>query len=213
MEIDEAIENEEIDERTKMIEIEGTEEKIETEIAVIGETAEKETPGGIEEKIEAGKTIDIEITEEIVEKEVSIENDKKIKMIAPRRRLNKNQRKSKDGWIHFLIGQKIKVSNFFFCVVSIFRETKTIFLKLKLTFLDKAMPKPREFDPMTGEERPREDDESNDKVTLPSFEVSGKLAADTNTFKGVVIKYNQPDEAAVPKLKWRLYPMKVSFCF
>jgi smad nuclear-interacting protein 1 len=44
---------------------------------------------------------------------------------------------------------------------------------------------------------------------MPSFEPSGKLAADTNTFKGVVIKYNEPPEAAKPRLRWRLYPMKV----
>lgn len=45
-------------------------------------------------------------------------------------------------------------------------------------------------------------------MSKPSFEPSGKLAADTNTFKGVVIKYNEPSEAAKPRLKWRLYPMK-----
>uniref|UniRef100_A0A914C3X9 FHA domain-containing protein n=1 Tax=Acrobeloides nanus TaxID=290746 RepID=A0A914C3X9_9BILA len=42
----------------------------------------------------------------------------------------------------------------------------------------------------------------------PSFEPSGKLAADTNTFKGVVIKYNEPPDAKLPKLRWRLYPFK-----
>jgi hypothetical protein len=42
----------------------------------------------------------------------------------------------------------------------------------------------------------------------PNFAVSGKLAADTNTYKGVVIKYSEPPEARKPKVKWRLYPFK-----
>ncbi|CAD5211920.1 unnamed protein product [Bursaphelenchus xylophilus] len=70
----------------------------------------------------------------------------------------------------------------------------------------KPAPKAREFDPLTGEERRPE--QNNEPVVLPSFEVSGKLTADTNTFKGVVIKYNEPPEAALPKLRWMLYCMK-----
>ncbi|XP_071113596.1 smad nuclear interacting protein 1-like [Haliotis cracherodii] len=42
----------------------------------------------------------------------------------------------------------------------------------------------------------------------PNFEVSGKLAEDTNTYRGVVIKYNEPPEARKPRRKWRLYPFK-----
>jgi len=42
----------------------------------------------------------------------------------------------------------------------------------------------------------------------PNFGLSGKLAADTNTFNGVVIKYNEPPEARKPKVRWRLYPFK-----
>jgi len=42
----------------------------------------------------------------------------------------------------------------------------------------------------------------------PNFEVTGKLAEDTNKFKGVVIKYNEPPEACKPKIRWRLYPFK-----
>jgi len=38
--------------------------------------------------------------------------------------------------------------------------------------------------------------------------LSGKLAEDTNTFRGVVIKYNEPPEARKPKVKWRLYQFK-----
>lgn len=47
----------------------------------------------------------------------------------------------------------------------------------------------------------------------PSFEPSGKLAEDTNTFKGVLIKYNEPPEAKLPKIRWRLYPFKVILKF
>lgn len=42
----------------------------------------------------------------------------------------------------------------------------------------------------------------------PNFETSGKLTEDTNTFKGVVIKYNEPPEARKPKRRWRLYIFK-----
>ncbi|KAG5858010.1 hypothetical protein ANANG_G00025560 [Anguilla anguilla] len=36
----------------------------------------------------------------------------------------------------------------------------------------------------------------------------GALVEDTNTFRGVVIKYNEPPEARIPKRRWRLYPFK-----
>lgn len=42
----------------------------------------------------------------------------------------------------------------------------------------------------------------------PNLGLSGLLTADTNTYKGVVIKYSEPPEARVPKRKWRLYPFK-----
>uniref|UniRef100_G1PAL4 FHA domain-containing protein n=1 Tax=Myotis lucifugus TaxID=59463 RepID=G1PAL4_MYOLU len=42
----------------------------------------------------------------------------------------------------------------------------------------------------------------------PSFELSGALLEDTNTFRGVVIKYSEPPEARLPKKRWRLYPFK-----
>ncbi|VDL72741.1 unnamed protein product [Nippostrongylus brasiliensis] len=44
-----------------------------------------------------------------------------------------------------------------------------------------------------------------EKVNL---EVSGKLAEDTNMYRGVLIKYNEPPEAKKPTLRWRLYPFK-----
>lgn len=50
---------------------------------------------------------------------------------------------------------------------------------------------------------------STEKVKeKPNFATSGKLAEDTNTYNGVVIKYNQPTEARKPKRRWRLYPFK-----
>ncbi|XP_055512021.1 smad nuclear-interacting protein 1 [Leucoraja erinacea] len=42
----------------------------------------------------------------------------------------------------------------------------------------------------------------------PNFELSGALVEDTNTFRGVVIKYNEPPESRIPKKRWRLYPFK-----
>ncbi|NWZ90205.1 SNIP1 protein, partial [Nesospiza acunhae] len=42
----------------------------------------------------------------------------------------------------------------------------------------------------------------------PSFELSGALLEDSNTFRGVVIKYSEPPEARIPKTRWRLYPFK-----
>uniref|UniRef100_A0A0N5CFB7 FHA domain-containing protein n=1 Tax=Strongyloides papillosus TaxID=174720 RepID=A0A0N5CFB7_STREA len=42
----------------------------------------------------------------------------------------------------------------------------------------------------------------------PNFGTSGKLCEDTNTFKGVVVKYSEPHDAAMPTVKWRLYPFK-----
>ncbi|XP_024410571.2 smad nuclear-interacting protein 1 [Desmodus rotundus] len=42
----------------------------------------------------------------------------------------------------------------------------------------------------------------------PSFELSGALLEDTNTYRGVVIKYSEPPEARIPKKRWRLYPFK-----
>ncbi|KAL3998488.1 FHA domain family protein [Acanthocheilonema viteae] len=51
-------------------------------------------------------------------------------------------------------------------------------------------------------------EESKIEKEKPNFEPSGKLAEDTNTYRGVVIKYNEPSDAHLPKLRWRLYPFK-----
>ncbi|KAK6042897.1 FHA domain protein [Cooperia oncophora] len=56
----------------------------------------------------------------------------------------------------------------------------------------------------------------SDKKTAPpakekekvNLGVSGKLAEDTNMYRGVLIKYNEPPEAKKPTLRWRLYPFK-----
>src|SRR5690242_1220793 len=53
----------------------------------------------------------------------------------------------------------------------------------------------------------RKDSESQ-TVAKPNFELSGKLAAETNTFNGVVLKYYEPPEAKLPTKKWRLYVFK-----
>lgn len=42
----------------------------------------------------------------------------------------------------------------------------------------------------------------------PNFNLSGKLAAETKTFKGVVLKYHEPPEARKPTKNWRLYVFK-----
>ncbi|KAJ8882589.1 hypothetical protein PR048_014400 [Dryococelus australis] len=46
----------------------------------------------------------------------------------------------------------------------------------------------------------------------PNFGLSGKLAEETNTYKGVVLKYSEPPEARKPKKRWRLYPFKGEKC-
>ena len=45
-------------------------------------------------------------------------------------------------------------------------------------------------------------------LSAPNYEKSGKLAEERNTYKGIVIKYAEPQEARIPKTKWRLYPFK-----
>mmetsp|Transcript_34667 Transcript_34667/g.65259 ORF Transcript_34667/g.65259 Transcript_34667/m.65259 type:complete len:315 (+) Transcript_34667:31-975(+) len=42
----------------------------------------------------------------------------------------------------------------------------------------------------------------------PNFGLSGKLAAETNTFKGVALLHHEPPEARKPTVKWRLYVFK-----
>ena len=42
----------------------------------------------------------------------------------------------------------------------------------------------------------------------PNFGSSGLLAKETNTVKGVELKYNEPPEARKPLKNWRLYVFK-----
>ncbi|XP_069827781.1 smad nuclear-interacting protein 1 [Dendropsophus ebraccatus] len=59
-----------------------------------------------------------------------------------------------------------------------------------------------------GEEQGSENDSTGNKKEAPNFELSGALLEDTNTFRGVVIKYSEPPESRIPKKRWRLYPFK-----
>ncbi|XP_063810419.1 smad nuclear-interacting protein 1 isoform X2 [Pseudophryne corroboree] len=63
----------------------------------------------------------------------------------------------------------------------------------------------------TETENPESDNTDNNgqvNKEKPNFELSGALLEDTNTFRGVVIKYSEPAEARMPKRRWRLYPFK-----
>lgn len=57
------------------------------------------------------------------------------------------------------------------------------------------------------QEKPEEKEDEVEKEK-PNLGLSGALTEDTNTYKGVVIKYNEPPEARQPKRRWRLYPFK-----
>ena len=54
--------------------------------------------------------------------------------------------------------------------------------------------------------------EKNQEVDLesskPNFELSGRLAEETNTINGVIVNYNEPPESHKPDKKWRLYIFK-----
>ncbi|CAH7673414.1 SMAD/FHA domain-containing protein [Phakopsora pachyrhizi] len=49
-----------------------------------------------------------------------------------------------------------------------------------------------------------------ENLDQPNFNQSGKLAAETNSLKGVVLKYHEPPEARRPNKKYRLYVFKGS---
>ncbi|GAA5932443.1 hypothetical protein JCM1841_000583 [Sporobolomyces salmonicolor] len=53
-----------------------------------------------------------------------------------------------------------------------------------------------------------EGDQTRPKSVEPNFAQSGALAAETNTLRGVVLKYNEPPEARKPVRNWRLYVFK-----
>jgi len=54
---------------------------------------------------------------------------------------------------------------------------------------------------------PGEEEEGPPKEGV-NLGLSGALAADTNTFNGIVIKYSEPPEARKPKRRWRFYVFK-----
>jgi smad nuclear-interacting protein 1 len=64
--------------------------------------------------------------------------------------------------------------------------------------------KPRSKSPLQEGE-----DEMLEEKDEPNFNPSGKLAAETKTFNGVLLKYHEPPEARKPTNKnWRLYVFK-----
>ncbi|XP_010509066.1 PREDICTED: FHA domain-containing protein DDL-like [Camelina sativa] len=46
------------------------------------------------------------------------------------------------------------------------------------------------------------------KKEEPSFELSGKLAEDTNRYRGITLLFSEPPEARKPSERWRLYVFK-----
>ncbi|KAF8109677.1 hypothetical protein N665_0093s0030 [Sinapis alba] len=48
------------------------------------------------------------------------------------------------------------------------------------------------------------------KKEEPSFELSGKLAEETNRYRGIALLFNEPPEARKPNKRWRLYVFKDS---
>lgn len=72
----------------------------------------------------------------------------------------------------------------------------------------------RSFDHANAKWGRNTDSEAKDSKTegqekqKPNFALSGKLTEETNTYRGVVIKYSEPPEARKPRRRWRLYPFK-----
>jgi len=56
----------------------------------------------------------------------------------------------------------------------------------------------------------RKDDSDSEEIDKekPDYKVSGLLDKGKNTIRGVEVKYVECPDAALPKLKWRLYPFK-----
>ncbi|CAF1536592.1 unnamed protein product [Rotaria magnacalcarata] len=65
--------------------------------------------------------------------------------------------------------------------------------------------KPQQWGKQTEKDKPKEEPVEKEK---PNFGLSGALLKDTNTYKGVVIKYSEPVEARKPKRRWRFYVFK-----
>ncbi|KAI7827779.1 SMAD/FHA domain-containing protein [Kickxella alabastrina] len=69
-----------------------------------------------------------------------------------------------------------------------------------------AAAKAEGADQSKSEESPKEDTDA--VATSANFGLSGKLAAETNTVNGVVLKYSEPAEARKPSGHWRIYVFK-----
>lgn len=54
----------------------------------------------------------------------------------------------------------------------------------------------------------RDEEPEPEPSEAPNFAPSGKLAAETKTVNGVVLKYHEPPEARKPSKNWRLYVFK-----
>nr|ODO00468.1 smad nuclear-interacting protein 1 [Cryptococcus depauperatus CBS 7855] len=69
--------------------------------------------------------------------------------------------------------------------------------------MDRAMDRKRYDDSIK-----KQDPEDAVEREKPNFNQSGLLAKETNTVKGVEVKYNEPPEARKPTKNWRLYVFK-----
>lgn len=58
------------------------------------------------------------------------------------------------------------------------------------------------------EEKERTQGEAPQQAQQPSFELSGKLAEETNRVRGVTMLFTEPPEARKPTVRWRLYVFK-----
>ncbi|CAM0142768.1 unnamed protein product [Umbelopsis sp. WA50703] len=76
------------------------------------------------------------------------------------------------------------------------------------SYQDKPREEKKKYDWGKPEDVKPEPEEPVKKKEEANFGLSGKLAAETNTYKGVEMKYNEPPEARAPTKKWRLYVFK-----
>ncbi|WRX29437.1 Forkhead-associated (FHA) domain - like 10 [Theobroma cacao] len=66
-----------------------------------------------------------------------------------------------------------------------------------------------EYDSVSKMKAAEEALEAKQKVSQkPTFELSGKLAAETNRVRGVTLLFNEPPDARKPDIRWRLYVFK-----
>mmetsp|Transcript_23322 Transcript_23322/g.25908 ORF Transcript_23322/g.25908 Transcript_23322/m.25908 type:complete len:192 (+) Transcript_23322:226-801(+) len=58
------------------------------------------------------------------------------------------------------------------------------------------------------EDKPDEDEVPEDEKEKPNFKPSGNLTKELRTYKGVEMKYMEPEDKVIPSTKWRLYVFK-----